>query len=79
MKHPRFNKAGLAQALGLVSPGGTVYYERLRSEVFTDTFMQQVGLDADAYQKGRIWPIQVRMKIMEALELKMEDFKPEIK
>jgi hypothetical protein len=73
-KFPRFNKKGIAQALGLVSPGGAVYYSRLRSEVFTDTFMQEVGLNEEMYVKARIWPLQVRRRIMVQLELDCEDF-----
>lgn len=73
-KVPRFNKAQLAAALGLASAGGSVYYTRMRIEVFTDEVMSAVGLSEEMYERMRIWPLPVRQRIMVHLNLLPEDF-----
>jgi hypothetical protein len=71
---PRFDKKQLAIVLGLATYTGRVYYTRLRIEVFTDQFLQQIGLSKQDYQGKKIWPIQVRAKIMTHLQLTKDDF-----
>jgi hypothetical protein len=74
MRVPRFDKKQLAIVLGLSTFSGRVYYTRLRLEVFTDQFLDQVGLTLQDYQGKKIWPIQVRANIMKHLQLTEDDF-----
>jgi len=74
MKVPRFDKKQLAIVLGLSTHAGRVYYTRLRIEVFTDQFLQQIGLSFQEYQGKKIWPIQIRANIMKQLQLTPDDF-----
>jgi len=69
----RLSKGDLCVIMGLYSrSSGRRYYHRLRTEVFTDEALSQLGIDQDDYARIRVFnPLQTK-KIVELYGIEKE-------
>lgn len=66
----RISKKELAVIFRFFSPGsGRTKTTRLRSEVFTDLVLQELGIAPDVYRRRRVFPPAETKKIIEYFKI----------